>query len=290
MNRRKLGFTLIELLVVIAIIAILAAILFPVFAQAKSAAKKTQCLSNAKQMITASLIYSGDADDAAPLMQTTGTYSAAPPNEDQAIGILLQPYMKNMQMLASPADGTGDQGRAYNGVPVSPDSVPAQYKQAQYNLNIAFKSNYAYNTDYFSPMLGGGPTGFQPKGMNMGSVNRPAETIFMINSVWDRSSSGAPKDGGNWAMDAPCRYYSDGTDSFPASPSWWFGGWNPSSPNAWNVFGGAWPWHNGKLANIVWADGHATAKQMSQVTAGCDVRDGWGGYIFDRERYLWDFN
>jgi len=63
----KKAFTLIELLVVIAIIAILAAILFPVFAQAKEAAKKTSTLSNFKQNATATLIYSADADDTFPL-------------------------------------------------------------------------------------------------------------------------------------------------------------------------------------------------------------------------------
>lgn len=63
----KRGFTLIELLVVIAIIAILAAILFPVFAQAKVAAKKTSCLSNVKQMATAAQLYLGDYDDMYPI-------------------------------------------------------------------------------------------------------------------------------------------------------------------------------------------------------------------------------
>ena len=63
---KRSGFTLIELLVVIAIIAILAAILFPVFAQAKDAAKKTQTISNVKQLTLATLMYSGDADDKFP--------------------------------------------------------------------------------------------------------------------------------------------------------------------------------------------------------------------------------
>jgi len=62
----KRAFTLIELLVVIAIIAILAAILFPVFAQAKAAAKRTTTLSNIKQVGTATMIYSGDNDDVWP--------------------------------------------------------------------------------------------------------------------------------------------------------------------------------------------------------------------------------
>jgi prepilin-type N-terminal cleavage/methylation domain-containing protein/prepilin-type processing-associated H-X9-DG protein len=60
---KKLAFTLIELLVVIAIIAILAAILFPVFAQAKAAAKQSACLSNMKQLGLAHMLYLGDNDD-----------------------------------------------------------------------------------------------------------------------------------------------------------------------------------------------------------------------------------
>ena len=66
-RQMKRAFTLIELLVVIAIIAILAAILFPVFAQAKLAAKKTADLSNMKQIGTMMLLYGGDNDDAFPL-------------------------------------------------------------------------------------------------------------------------------------------------------------------------------------------------------------------------------
>jgi len=69
--RHPRGFTLIELLVVIAIVAILAAILFPVFAQAKLAAKKTVCLGNQKQICTAVLMYCTDHDDMFPRTQDT---------------------------------------------------------------------------------------------------------------------------------------------------------------------------------------------------------------------------
>jgi prepilin-type N-terminal cleavage/methylation domain-containing protein/prepilin-type processing-associated H-X9-DG protein len=67
MNRFKRAFTLIELLVVIAIIAILAAILFPVFAQAREKARSANCVSNQKQMSTAMLMYSQDYDELMPL-------------------------------------------------------------------------------------------------------------------------------------------------------------------------------------------------------------------------------
>ena len=78
MNRK--AFTLIELLVVIAIIAILAAILFPVFAQAKVAAKKTAALSDTKQIALAGIMYSGDTDDQL-VLSMSGHYSQGNSND-----------------------------------------------------------------------------------------------------------------------------------------------------------------------------------------------------------------
>ncbi len=102
----KKAFTLIELLVVIAIIAILAAILFPVFAQAKLAAKKTSDLSNLKQLQTASILYSGDADDmlATKVRWGYGPGKGGDPSDGMSFDILIQPYTKNYEMLSSPID------------------------------------------------------------------------------------------------------------------------------------------------------------------------------------------
>ena len=92
---RKSAFTLIELLVVIAIIAILAAILFPVFAQAKVAAKKTQSLSNLKNIGTATQIYMGDYDDMWPIWTASMANSATLFNLQYMYPGLINPYIKN---------------------------------------------------------------------------------------------------------------------------------------------------------------------------------------------------
>lgn len=106
----KKAFTLIELLVVIAIIAILAAILFPVFAQAKEAAKKTSCLSNAKQMGTALFMYAGDYDDTLCQTSWESEFTSQPFNPGGQYQIhwsfLMQPYIKNWDMFKCPSDSS----------------------------------------------------------------------------------------------------------------------------------------------------------------------------------------
>jgi len=91
------AFTLIELLVVIAIIAILAAILFPVFAQAKVAAKKTMVLSNCKQLGLANIMYATDSDDLLP-----PSLSGTPNWELKSFVVLDLPYIKNTGLVLDP--------------------------------------------------------------------------------------------------------------------------------------------------------------------------------------------
>src|SRR5258707_14626480 len=103
------AFTLIELLVVIAIIAILAAILFPVFAQAKDAAKKTADLSNMKQNNLAVQMYLADVDDFAPLWMYTGSFDVN--QGDRSWGNIISPYIKNDDMSKTPASPFSIQSR-----------------------------------------------------------------------------------------------------------------------------------------------------------------------------------
>ena len=102
--RRTRGFTLIELLVVIAIIAILAAILFPVFARAREKARQTSCLSNVKQIGLGILMYAQDYDETMVRAIYTAQFATGPSNVYWMECIM--PYIKNMQIFNCPSHRT----------------------------------------------------------------------------------------------------------------------------------------------------------------------------------------
>jgi len=139
MNRK--AFTLIELLVVIAIIAILAAILFPVFAQAKVAAKATSSLSNNKQEALAAIMYAGDSDDTAPLDVTWGggfpIWFGSTGSDFQLWSSSIQPYVKSNQLDQNPLES-------------SIGSVPAGWAASWW---YGYQPQYGYNYTVWSPTL-----------------------------------------------------------------------------------------------------------------------------------------
>lgn len=126
---RRSGFTLIELLVVIAIIAILAAILFPVFARARENARRSSCQSNLKQIALGILQYTQDYDEKLPLNQVADTLAAGPYGWADAI----QPYIKSGQILQCSSDSSV----------LSTDPLAVGYTDYFYNSNLGVGTNTA---------------------------------------------------------------------------------------------------------------------------------------------------
>ena len=296
MLRNHKGFTLIELLVVIAIIAILAAILFPVFAQAKEAAKKTADLSQMKQHNLSVQLYTADADDMAPLWMYNGSFDVN--TADRSWGNIVFPYAKTDDLSKTPNSPFSIASRKTNANFPTPTGAS---KRDQELYNLGWLTDYGYNYQNFTGFIfsPSSPGGMRFDPVSMTSVGQPANTILMITGVFDRDSGGGIKEGGQLPIDPPCRRLVDGTDTLAGQVGsgegrYYYGGWQPGNPNAWNVFGGAWPYYGGKgtdtaaRASVSFADGHAKTFTMNQVAQGCNVLNSWGGRITNRDTYMWD--
>ncbi|MBC7805878.1 MAG: DUF1559 domain-containing protein [Akkermansiaceae bacterium] len=107
-SHRRIGFTLIELLVVIAIIAILAAILFPVFAQAREKARQTSCLSNVKQISLSLIQYTQDYDETYPMKQYDGPGISWEQSRANNWRALTYPYLKSYAVYTCPSNPDND--------------------------------------------------------------------------------------------------------------------------------------------------------------------------------------
>lgn len=212
MNTNRRGFTLIELLVVIAIIAILAAILFPVFANARERGRQAQCLSNLKQLGNAVLMYTNDNNGSVPFVQnvpnasspkmnwagctTDGGYWCYPEK-----GSLYQ-YTKEVKVYLCPSD----KNRQANPLNVTP---PAGKSLRDYPLSYAMNSTLTYLS-----------------GANSGTAKKldtfpkdPARMLLLINESRQVDGSTNPNVGINDGIfvptssgrDLPSKQHYDGT-------------------------------------------------------------------------------
>jgi prepilin-type N-terminal cleavage/methylation domain-containing protein/prepilin-type processing-associated H-X9-DG protein len=190
-KRQSHGFTLIELLVVIAIIAILAAILFPIFAQAREKARAISCLSNAKQMALATMMYVQDYDETLypyrgeqpgnyqynPFWQNpnvgTGSCAGSSASWRQFWDILLQPYIKTYDLFRCPSNPGGING-ASTWAAVQPDG------EATGNCSYGGQNSYAANKYLFQPASGGNGQ----VGITLAAVVAPADTMVNMDATY----------------------------------------------------------------------------------------------------------
>ena len=196
------GFTLIELLVVIAIIAILAAILFPVFAQAKTAAKRTQDISNVKNLSLGIIMYAGDNDDTIPATRVVETGEGwANPALRRTWKDATVPYIKNGGRLPSTQNNGMYTARGDGGIFQSPLNAAAWSDAWQTGYpgdeTTRFPRSYAANKDAGRNEFGGPRadgrcadtlwpeiyTGsVYNQGGNMGLLQKPAETAMITST------------------------------------------------------------------------------------------------------------
>lgn len=233
MIRTRSAFTLIELLVVIAIIAILAAILFPVFAQAKAAAKHAATISNQKQLGLTFALYAGDYDDVLPRRSTLNWNGWTTGECNATFGCeswdkLIIPYMKNFDIFTSGMDRAS--------------TVPLWHGTSYGSI----KRSYDVTT-YMFPTVGG--MSWTPNGsffrapINFTAVPQVADTVMMVER---RNASST--DGTWWQYSTYWENWAWGT------------GTRNSNTNTTAAYFSGIDYNNANKAAFLFADGHVATR------------------------------
>jgi prepilin-type N-terminal cleavage/methylation domain-containing protein/prepilin-type processing-associated H-X9-DG protein len=226
--RRRVGFTLIELLVVIAIIAILAAILFPVFAQAREKARQISCLSNIKQIGLGAMMYVQDYDETFPggpgvaslwYPGPRGTWDNLPTNAfgnvaPINVGGRLQPYIKNVGVFVDLNDPNGDRFAA--------GRWDSSFTRLSYWWHAGLSQGWSWPTYPTGPLQNPGTP------HSLATLSRPAE-VQMVQDNWAAYHSDGTQGRARWNI---C--YADGHAKF----SHYLDAWLPTNqrPWTWNLY------------------------------------------------------
>ncbi len=272
-SRRRSAFTLIELLVVIAIIAILAAILFPVFAQAREKARAISCLSNTKQLGLAEMMYIQDYDeDMTPAFVANpngsdylATKQCHPGSTFETWVSLLQPYVKNLNLFECPSQ-VGD---------------PPIWSGIYFNIcNVQLWSDYGFNYQYLSPALNGNFV--DRTGAPQASINSVASTIMFLDSGQDPTLAQA----GYYQIS----FVTDPPDGYTSPYTLGYGGWG--NDGTLGPYGNARPRHLGGV-NVAMCDGHSKYYRIETLANGTN----WTAntpqenvVIKNDNLYMWDLN
>jgi prepilin-type N-terminal cleavage/methylation domain-containing protein len=274
---RKPGFTLIELLVVIAIIAILAAILFPVFAQAREAARKTACLSNTKQIGLGVMMYAQDYDEGFPINSWDLLPIGVADNDLHSGSYYttmqwmweIYPYEKNRQILACPSDPTSKTD-GWKGYDIDPNNLTYSGACSVDGWGIPTAISYAVNAYVIgygisNSNCNGPDPGLEGWGEGphvMASIPAPASTYMIADYGREVMET-------TWINNLRAANYT--------------AVYNQSAPHHGALEDNVEPWHTRMQnpavyrhqlgENIIFAEGHAKWRRGNSITSGNNYYD-----------------